>query len=117
MSITRHGPGANLSRSVEHDGILYLSGLTAEDKSQDMAGQTAQVLARIDRNLAEAGSNKSHLLSATVYLSDMSLREEMNRVWQGWIDAKNPPARATVGVAFAAPDILVEIMVVAAKPL
>ena len=117
MSITRYGPGANLSRSVEHDGVVYLSGLTAEDKSADMAGQTAQILARIDRNLAEAGSNKSHLLSATIYLSDMSRKEEMNRVWQSWIDPKHPPARATVGVELGGRDVLVEIMVVAAKPL
>jgi len=116
MSITRHGPGANLSRSVAHDGTLYLSGLTAEDKSQDMAVQTAQILARIDRNLAEAGSDKSHLLSATIYLSDMSAKEAMNRVWQGWIDPKHPPARATVGVDLGGPTVLVEIMVIAATP-
>jgi enamine deaminase RidA (YjgF/YER057c/UK114 family) len=115
MSITRHGPGANLSRAVEHDGTIYLSGLTAEDKSADMAGQTAQILARIERNLAEAGSDKSHLLSATIYLSDMSRKEEMNRVWQGWIDPKHPPARATVGVDLGGPKVLVEIMVTAAK--
>ena len=116
MSIKRYGPGPNLSRSVEHDGILYLSGLTAEDKSQDVAGQTAQILGRIDRNLAEAGSDKAHLLSATIYLADIGRRDEMNRVWQGWIDPKHPPARATVGVALG-PGVLVEIMVVAAKPL
>ena len=65
--------------------------------------------------LAEAGSDKSHLLSATIYLSDMSRKEEMNKVWQGWMDPKNPPARATVGVDLGGPNVLVEIMVIAAR--
>ena len=79
-----------------------------------MAGQTRQVLQKIDRQLADAGTNKSRLLAATVYLSNMSMKDEMNRVWIDWIDPQNPPTRAAVGVALT-PDTLVEIVVIAAK--
>jgi enamine deaminase RidA (YjgF/YER057c/UK114 family) len=111
----RKGSGANLSRSVEYQGVVHVCGLTAEDKSADMAGQTAQVLARIDKALAEAGTDKQRLLTAMVYISDMAKKDDMNHVWQGWIDRANPPTRATIGCDLGSPDTLVEIVVSAAK--
>jgi enamine deaminase RidA (YjgF/YER057c/UK114 family) len=112
--ITRHGPGPAISRSVAHEGVVYLSGMTAEDKSADMAGQTRQVLARIDQALTEAGSHKSRLLSAMIFLSDMAQKDAMNEVWKAWIDPKSPPARVTVGADLGSPTTLVEIMATAA---
>jgi len=115
MSIKRWGAGSAISRAVKHEGIVYLSGMTAEDRSAGMAEQTRQVLARIDKQLAESGTDKTRLLSATIYLSDMSQKDEMNEVWKGWIDPAHPPARATVGADLGSPETLVEIMVIAAK--
>ena len=114
MTIDRLDAGPTLSRSVTYQGIVYVSGMTAEDKSLDMAGQTTQVLDRIARQLASAGTDKSRLLTATVYLSDMSEKEAMNQVWQRWIDPAHPPARVTVGAELGSPTTLVEISVTAA---
>jgi enamine deaminase RidA (YjgF/YER057c/UK114 family) len=113
--IKRNGPGPTSCRSVEHGDVIYLSGMTAEDKTADMAGQTRQVLGRIDKALAEAGTDKTRLLSVMIFLSDMAQKEAMNDVWKGWIDPQNTPARVTVGVDLATPTTLVEIMVTAAK--
>ena len=115
QNIVRHEPGAILSRAVEYNGIVYLAGLTADDYALDIKGQTEQVLAKIDKYLAAAGSNKSRILSALVYVSDMSNKEGMNEVWQKWMDKANPPARACVQAQLGSPKTLVEIMVTAAK--
>jgi enamine deaminase RidA (YjgF/YER057c/UK114 family) len=115
MTIKRAGSGPINSACVEHNGVVYLSGFTADDLSADMEGQTRQILTKIDKRLSEAGTNKSRLLSATVYLSDMRRKEEMNTAWKAWIDPKDTPARACVGTPLASSDILVEIMVTAAK--
>jgi enamine deaminase RidA (YjgF/YER057c/UK114 family) len=112
--IKRNGPGPAISRSVAHGDVVYLSGMTAEDKKADMAGQTRQVLERIDKALAEAGSDKSRLLSAMIFLSDMAQKDAMNDVWRAWISPQNPPARITVGADLGSPTTLVEIMVTAA---
>lgn len=114
MDITRLGLKDNNSRSVAFGGLVFLSGITADDKTADMASQTRQALAKIDRHLADAGTDKSRLLAATVYLSDMTKKEEMNRVWIDWIDPRNPPTRAAVGMTLT-PKTLVEIVVIAAK--
>jgi enamine deaminase RidA (YjgF/YER057c/UK114 family) len=114
MNFERIGLKDNTSRSVQYGDLVFLSGITADDKSADMAEQTRQTLAKIDQHLADADTDKSRLLAATVYLADMSQKEEMNRVWVDWIDAQNPPARATVGVTLT-PRTLVEIMVIAGK--
>jgi enamine deaminase RidA (YjgF/YER057c/UK114 family) len=103
MIISRLDAGTTISRSVTYEGIVYVSGMTAEDKSLDMAGQTAQVLDRIARQLASAGTDKSRLLTATIYLSDMSQKDGMNQVWQRWIEPGNPPARVTVGAELGSP--------------
>ena len=114
MTIDRIGPGPINTRVVVHNNVAYLSGLVADDKSAGMADQTKQILAKIDKHLADAGTNKSRLLSATVYLSDMSRKSEMNEVWSAWIDPANPPARTTVGVELSSPETLIEITVTAA---
>ena len=114
MSITRHGIGPIMSQIVEDGNTVYLQGFTADDKSADIKTQTQQVLAKIDKALAAAGSDKSHLLSAQLFVSDIALRPQMNEVWTAWIDPKNPPTRACVGVQLEG-STKVEIIVVARK--
>jgi enamine deaminase RidA (YjgF/YER057c/UK114 family) len=114
MSIIRQGIGTLLSRSATHGGTVYLQGMTADDKSLDIQGQTRQVLDKIDRALAEAGTDKSHILSAMIYISDIALRPRMNEVYVAWIDPRNPPTRACVGVQLEG-NTLLEIIVVAAS--
>ncbi len=115
MAIKRHNPGPVLSDAVEHNGVVYLAGMIADDLSLDIKGQAQQVLKNIDAALAAMGTDKSKLLTANVWLSDIRLREEMNKVWSAWIDPANPPARATVEAKMADPRVLVEIMSTAAK--
>ncbi|HEU5464807.1 MAG TPA: RidA family protein, partial [Candidatus Binatia bacterium] len=86
----------------------------ADDKSLDMKGQTAQVLEKIDRVLAQAGSHKSRILSATVYMADASLKDEMNEAWMAWVDRANLPTRTAVG-AVLTPGTMVEITICAAR--
>ena len=114
MSIKRIKPGAWNSRAVAHGDLLFLSGTVADDKSLSMKGQTEQVLAKIDDVLATAGTDKSRILTATVYLADIAAKDEMNEAWMAWMDKDNPPARAAVGAALT-PGTLVEIMVCAAR--
>ena len=114
MSITRHGVGPIMSQVVESGDTVYVQGFTADDKSADIKGQTAQVLAKIDKALAAAGSDKSQLLSAQIFVSDIALRPQLNEVWTAWIDPKNPPTRACVGVQLEG-NTKVEIIVVARK--
>lgn len=115
MSIERHDISGHLTKVVEHNGTVYLAGTTAENKSVGMKQQTEQVLAKIDGLLAKSGTNKSKLLSATVYISDMSQKSAMNDAWLAWIDRKNPPTRACVAVELGSKETLVEIVVTAAK--
>lgn len=114
MSIQRIKPGAWNSRAVVHGDLVFLSGVVADDKSLSTKGQTAQVLARIDETLAAAGTDKSRILTSTVYLADIAAKDEMNEAWMAWMDKDNPPARAAVGAALT-PGTQVEIMVCAAK--
>ena len=103
-----------MSQGVIAGGVVYLAGQVADDTSADVKGQTAQVLAKIDTVLARAGSSKSKLLSATIYLKDMADFAAMNKIWDAWVAADGKPARATVQAALATPDYLVEIQAVAA---
>jgi enamine deaminase RidA (YjgF/YER057c/UK114 family) len=112
MSITRHGPGPRMSAAVVHGDTVYLAGQVSGD-SDTMKGQTEQVLKKIDGLLASAGTSKSKLLSATIYITDMRLFNDMNAVWDAWVDPQNTPARATVQAALANPKLLVEISIVA----
>jgi enamine deaminase RidA (YjgF/YER057c/UK114 family) len=108
-------PGPRMSRAVIHGDRVFLAGLTASDASQDIKGQTKQILDKIDGYLAQAGTSKSNLLSANLWIKDMALFVDMNSVWNAWVDPENPPARACVKADMARPEILVEIMVTAAK--
>ena len=112
--ITRIGGNSINARVVVHGGIAYVSGIVADDKSGGVAGQTQQILARIDKHLAGAGTSKYQLLSATIWLSDMSKKDDLNKVWSEWIDPANPPVRACVGAELSSDKTLVEIMVTAA---
>lgn len=109
MTLKHIQPGDWNSRAVIHNGLICMSGIVADDKSVGMKEQTAEVLAKIDAILAEAGSDKTRIMSAVVYVSDMSLKDEMNEAWMEWMGSNNPPARACVGVALT-PDTYVEIM-------
>ena len=115
MSIARHDPTSILSQAVEHGDTVYLAGIVAKNIDQDVKGQTKDVLADIDRLLAKCGSNKSKILSATIWVTDIRNRAPMNEVWTAWVDPKNLPARACVEAKLADPNALVEIMVIAAK--
>jgi enamine deaminase RidA (YjgF/YER057c/UK114 family) len=108
-------PGPRMSRCVVRGDTVYLAGLTANDASQDIKGQTQQILDKIDGYLAQAGTSKSNLLTANLWIKDMALFADMNAVWNAWVDPENPPARACVKADLARPQILVEIMVTAAK--
>ncbi len=114
MSITRHGVGARMSQAVVHAGTAYLAGQVADDTSVGVAGQTEQILAKIDAQLAAAGTDKSKLLSAQLWITDMAGFSEMNVVWDAWVTPGETPARACVEAQLAAPQDLVEIMVTAA---
>lgn len=108
-------PGPRMSRCVIHGDTVYVCGLTAGDTSQDVKGQTKQILDRIDHYLAQAGTDKSKLLHAQLWITDMTKFADMNAVWNAWVDPENPPVRACVRADLARPEILVEIMVTAAK--
>jgi len=116
MSIVRHNPhGGILSDAVEHGNLVFVAGTVADDLTQDIAGQTRQVLASIEATLAKAGSGKAKILWANVWVTDIRNREGMNGVWKQWIDPNDLPARATVEAKLADPRMLVEIACVAAK--
>lgn len=114
--ITRSVPTSTSNRVVVHNGILYLGGLGAPDCTQDMYGQTAQVLARIDQFLSDAGTDKNHLLRATIYISEYGLKSGMDRAWNEWLTQEQKPARATIAVGDMGDDLLVEIEITAAMP-
>ena len=112
--IKRLEVGPRMSQAVVHGNTVYLAGQVADDTSADVAGQTRQVLASIDRLLAAAGSNKARILAATVYLADISTFAAMNSAWDAWVAPGHTPARATVEAALATPAYKVEIVVTAA---
>ncbi|HWP43529.1 MAG TPA: RidA family protein [Blastocatellia bacterium] len=114
MAIERIKAGPRMSQAVVHGDTVYLSGQVADDPNEDVAGQTRQILARIEGLLALAGTDKSKIVSANVWLSDISTFGQMNAVWDEWVSAANPPARACVESRLARPEYKVEIMVVAA---
>jgi len=109
------GPGPRMSRAVVHDNRVFLAGLTASDTSQDIQSQTKQILDKIDDYLKQAGTSKSNLLTANLWIKDMAMFSAMNEIWNAWVDPANPPARACVKAEMARPEVLVEIMVTAAK--
>jgi len=114
MTIERLHAGPRMSQAVVHNGVVYLAGQVAKDPAKDVAEQTREVLASIDSLLAQAGSDKSRMLCATIYLADMADFGTMNGVWDAWVVAGSAPARATVQASLATPKYKVEIMVTAA---
>lgn len=115
MSIQRFHIGKRLSEMAIHNHTIYLAGQVAEDTSQDITGQTQQVLMAIDRLLAEAGSDKSKILSTTIYLTDMAEFPGMNAVWDSWVVEGHTPPRATLEAKLANHGYKVEIQVIAAQ--
>src|SRR5215831_15647310 len=116
MTIQRFETGPRMSQVVVHGSTVYLAGVVANTtKGESVTKQTQEILAIIDGHLATAGTDKSKLLTATIYITDMKTFAEMNAVWDGWVSPGNTPARATVEARLAAPQYNVEIMVTAAK--
>jgi enamine deaminase RidA (YjgF/YER057c/UK114 family) len=114
--IRRIGAGPRMSKAVVRGNAVYTAGQVAEKtKGGSVADQTREILGLIDALLVEAGSEKSKILSATIYLSDIATFAKMNSVWDHWVDKDNPPARATVEAKLVTPDYKVEIAVIAAK--
>ena len=116
MSIERKDVGPRMSQVVIHGNTVYLAGVVAQNaKGKSVTEQTKDILATIDSHLAKAGTDKSKLLSANIWITDMAKFAEMNAVWDAWVSPGNTPARATVEAKLAAPDYDVEIMVQAAR--
>jgi enamine deaminase RidA (YjgF/YER057c/UK114 family) len=114
MDIQRINPREWNCNATVFGDLVFCSGMVADDKSLDMKGQTAQVLKKIDAVLGQAGTSKSRILSATVYMQDASLKDAMNEAWMAWVDRSNLPTRTAVG-ADLTPGTMVEITVFAAK--
>lgn len=112
--IQRHEVGPRMSELAVHNGVAYLAGQVPEDASQDIVGQTRQVLAAIDALLALAGSDKTRILRAQIFLADIADFAGMNQAWDAWVVAGHTPPRATVQAALARPEWKVEIVVTAA---
>ena len=106
--------GDRMSEITVFNGTVYLAGQVAFDREQDIRGQTTQVLAQIDRLLAEAGSDRAHILMAQIFLVDMADFDAMNEVWDDWVAPGDAPCRATVQARLARPGWKIEIVVTAA---
>ena len=119
MSVTRiektTDPSPLMSRCVVKGDMVFVAGLTASDRSADVTGQTQQIVDKIDGFLAQAGTDKSKLLQANLWITDMANFGAMNAVWNAWVAPETPPVRACVRADLAVPELLVEIMVTAYK--
>jgi enamine deaminase RidA (YjgF/YER057c/UK114 family) len=116
MPIERHDVGPRMSKCVVHGNTVYLAGMVADNpKGKSVTEQTRDILRLIDGYLAKAGTDKTKLLSANIWIADMATFGDMNAVWDAWVAPGHTPARATVEAKLATPDYKVEIMVVAAK--
>ena len=113
--IERMGTKPRMSRIVKHNGTIYLCGQVCADATYGIKEQTETMLAKVTELLAQAGSDKNHMLSATIYIKDMADFAEMNAVWDAWVPAGHAPARACVQASMARGALLVEISVVAAE--
>jgi enamine deaminase RidA (YjgF/YER057c/UK114 family) len=114
MTIERIKTNQRMSQAVKHGGVVYLAGQVADDEKADVGTQTQQVLDKIDALLKAAGSDRTRILSATIWLGDMRYFPEMNARWDAWVPAGAAPARATVGAPLATPNFKVEIGIIAA---
>ena len=113
--IFRDDTNQRMSQIVVHNNTIYLSGQVGNKNSMDVTTQTSEVLKKIEKLLLQAGSNKNKILSANIFLSDISYFEEMNKVWDNWLPENCAPARATVEAKLAFPELLVEICIIATK--
>lgn len=116
MSIRRIDVGPRMSQAVVHGKTVYLAGQVAADTSADVTGQTEQILGQIDRLLKEAGTDKTRILSASVWLANIDTFDDMNKAWEAWVAKGNPPARATTEARLAGEQYRVEIACIAALP-
>jgi enamine deaminase RidA (YjgF/YER057c/UK114 family) len=114
-NIVRHQPGPVLSRAVEYGNLVFVAGTTADNKAASCKAQTEEILRKIDGYLAAAGSSKSRILQAHVWVADIKEKEQMDAAWKAWVDPDNKPARACIEARLGSPDTRVEIMVTAAK--
>jgi enamine deaminase RidA (YjgF/YER057c/UK114 family) len=112
--VQRFDVGARMSEMAVHGGLCWLAGQVAADATQDVAGQTAQVLAAVDTLLARAGTDKTKIVMCRIYLADIADFPAMNKVWDAWVPAGQAPPRATVQAALARPDWKIEVVVTAA---
>ena len=115
MAITRHQPSKILSKVVEANGFVFTAGCVADDTSQSVKGQTEQILKQIDSLLQVCGTDKSKVVSATIWVTDIRNRDAMNEAWNEWTGGQNLPGRACIEARLADPKMLVEIAVIAAK--
>jgi enamine deaminase RidA (YjgF/YER057c/UK114 family) len=115
MDLKRLHVGETLSEAAIHNGVVYLAGQIAEDLTQDIVGQTREVLGHIDRLLGEAGSDKSRILMCQIFIADLNDFGAMNEVWNEWVAQGNAPPRATVEAKLAKPEWRVEMVVTAAQ--
>lgn len=111
--IKRIEPNARRSVAVVHEGLVYVTGQVAGNTQDGIEGQTAQILASVDKILASAGSDKEHILFVQVWLKDTSDFQAMNGVWEEWVPEGKPPARATTGAQLTSPAYLLEMAVTA----
>ena len=112
--LKRIEPGNRMTAAIVHDGRVFLAGQVADrSRGRSVREQTAEVLQHIDTLLKQAGSDKTRILTANIWLSDISTFAEMNAVWDAWVVPGRTPARATVEAKLAAPEYKVEIMVTA----
>ena len=115
MTVEHLNSGEILSQATIYNDVVNVCGLTADDRSLDAKGQTEEILVKIDDRLASCGTDKSKLLMATIYLTNMGDKSRMNEAWTAWLGDLERPARACVGTALGSADTLVEIVVSAAK--
>ncbi|MFB0980463.1 MAG: RidA family protein [Alteromonadaceae bacterium] len=115
MTITRQETKTRMSRIVKHNGVIYLCGQVCKDANQGIEEQTSSMLDKVDELLEQAGSDKEHILSATIYIKDMNDFSQMNKIWDNWIPEGYAPARACVEASMARDVLLVEISVIAAE--
>ena len=113
--ITRMDTAARMSKMVCHNDVIYLCGQVADNTHEPIGPQTENMLAKVDALLERAGSDREHLISATVYIRDMKDFQGLNEVWDAWVPAGHAPARACVEARMARPDLLVEISVIASR--
>ena len=116
MTLPRLNPGPRMSQAVTIGNIAFLAGQVPDDLTADIATQTRQVLAKLDKVVADLGAVKSDIASVQVWLADMEDFQGMNAVWDDWVDIGAPPARATGGVPLARPGMRVEMIAVVAVP-